>query len=123
MWTRRRIAIGWMMLAAWVLAVAIWATRPATDHIPTGVVDGKNTSIVVECGAPFDGSSGPSEPLPVIEPPRELQHVPCQAQHRGNQISLVIDLVVALAAAAVLLAATKRHWRPPVPHTTEPAAV
>jgi hypothetical protein len=110
MWTRRRLVIGWVALVLWVAAVLIWATRPATDHVPTGVVDGVNTSIVVECGAPLDGSAGPTEPIPPVELPRALQHVPCDAQHRSNQISLAIDAVVASAAAAVLTAATKR-WR------------
>jgi hypothetical protein len=125
MWTRRRLTIGWLVLAVWVAAVAIWATRPATDHVPTGVVDGVNTSLVVTCNAPLDGSPGPAEPLPAVELPRQLQHIPCEAQHRNNQIALVIDAVVALAAAALLTAATRRNRTPP-PVTAddgEPATV
>jgi hypothetical protein len=109
MWTGRRIVIGWAVLAAWVIAVLIWATLPATDHVPTGVIDGVNTSIIVECGAPLDGSAGPAEPVPPVEPPRALQHIPCEAQHRSNQISLVINAVVALAAAAFLVTVTRRR--------------
>jgi hypothetical protein len=123
MWTRRRIALGWAVLAVWVVAVLIWATRPATDHIPTGVVDGASTSIVVTCGAPLDGSPGPTEPLPPLEAPRALQHIPCEAQHRSNQISLVIDAVVALVAAGVLASVTKRHRRAPAAPQPEPTSV
>ena len=125
MWTRRRIVVGWALLAVWVVAVLVWATRPATDHIPTGVVDGVNTSIVVECGAPLDGSPGPAEPLPPLEPPRALQHLPCDAQHRSNQISLVIDAVVALAAASLLARVTlrRRATSPDATSVSEPSGV
>jgi hypothetical protein len=123
MWTRRPITIGWAVLAVWVVAVLVWATRPATDHVPTGVVDGVTTSIVVECGAPLDGSPGPTEPIEPVELPRQLQHVPCEAQHRSNQISLVIDAVVAVAAATVLARVTLRRRAtsadtPPVSETS-----
>lgn len=109
MWTPRRVAIGWALLAIWVVAVAIWATRPATDHVPTGVVDGQATSLVVECNAPLDGSPGPAEPLPAIEAPRALQHIPCEAQHRSNRISLLIDALVAVAAATLLVVGPRRQ--------------
>jgi hypothetical protein len=121
MWTRRRIVIGWTLLAVWVVAVLVWATRPAIDHVPTGVVDGVSTSIVVTCGAPLDGSPGPIEPIEPVELPRQVQHIPCEAQHRSNQISLVIDAVVALAAAAVLTSATRRLRAAPA-GPAEPAA-
>jgi hypothetical protein len=120
MTTRRRLIMGWAVLAAWVIAVLIWATLPATDHVPTGVVDGVNTSIVVECGAPFDRSAGPAEPIPPVEPPRALQHIPCEAQHRSNQIALVIDGIVALAAAAVLVTVTRRRRSPTTESTAPP---
>lgn len=125
MWTRGRIVIGWAVLAVWVIALLIWATQPATDHVPTGAVDGVSTSIVVECSAPLDGSARPTEPVAPLEPPRELQHVPCEAQHRSNQISLVIDAVVAVAVAALLAGATKRRRATPADgaRRPEPAAV
>lgn len=105
--------MGWALLAVWVVAVLVWATRPATDHVPTGVVDGVTTSIVVECGAPLDGSPGPAEAIEPVELPRQLQHIPCEAQHRSNQISLLIDAVVAAGAATVLTRVTLRRRATP----------
>jgi hypothetical protein len=98
-WPKRLLA----GLLIWIVLCLALATRPLVDHVPTGLVDGKETSEPVRCHSTLSGSDDAAELLPELEPPRAYARQACQSIHSRTRLLLAIDLIVALAGASFLV--------------------
>ncbi len=114
--TRRFKTVAWWVLLMWVAALSVWALRPLTDHVPTGVVDGQRTSVAIECARPFENHAGPDDTIPTVQPPRAYERDACTEQHRENRWMLLVNIVLIAGIAVGLLATTRSHT------TEQPAA-
>lgn len=90
-------------LLIWIVLSLAVATRPLVDHVPTGMVDGEETSEAVTCHSALSGSGESAEPLPALEPPRAYGRRACETMHSQARLVLWLDVVVALAGAAFLV--------------------
>lgn len=105
---RRGLRVGSVTLLLWCVGLGWWATSTLTDNVPTGEVDGRATSVEVECARPIDSETNGADALPVLEPPRQFEREPCIPQHRENRVLLFANAVLALILVAGLGAA---RWR------------
>lgn len=102
-----------------LLGVLVWiglcvalASRPLVDHVPTGMVNGKETSEPIKCHSPLEASNAPVQSLPELEPPRVYAREACVLFHSQHRTLLKIDIGVAVVATAVLLRLmTRRRGR------------
>jgi hypothetical protein len=101
--TRRFKTVAWWVLLVWVAALSVWALRPLTDHVPTGVVDGEHTSVAVECARPIENHAGPDEAIPAVQPPRAYERDACTQQHRENRWMLLVNIVLIAGLAIGLI--------------------
>jgi len=98
---------------AWTVVVLFWASRPLTDHVPTGthneqgayVANTPETSVAVTCPAPWStGSAAGAVPtLPQDQNNDQyLKRDPCTEIHRQAQLLFIFDLVVSVVAVGLL---------------------
>jgi len=97
------------VLAAWYLAVLVWAVRPTSDTVPTGVVNGVATFETVTCHAPLSSSALSEEALPVLAPPRAFERDPCVQSHRDQRRLFWFDTVAFTVGLAALTVLGTRH--------------
>jgi hypothetical protein len=100
--TWRRVAF--LVLLAWVLFVATWATRSWTQSVPvTAPAGGTETERTFECSAPFRAKEvRPRDPLTGDE---QLAQEPCE-EHGERRVIAVLD--IALGATVLVLLAYRR---------------
>lgn len=100
-------------LLVWMAACLVMGAMPITDAVPTGAgPDGARTFEDITCHSALSTSNRPDEPLPQLDPPREYEREPCRSAHDQTRLMLGIDVVVALAGAAIVvrkLVADRRH--------------
>jgi hypothetical protein len=96
----------------WIGLCLVLASRPLVDHVPTGMVDGKQTTEPIKCHAPLEASDAPVQSLPELAPPRVYAREACVSFHSQHRTLLEVDIVVALVGTAVLLRVmTRRRGR------------
>lgn len=102
-------------LLVWIAACLVMGALPITDTVPTGAgPDGVRTFEDITCHAALSTSNGPDEPLPRLDPPREYEREPCRSAHGQARLMLWIDVLVALAGAAIVvrkIVTDRRHLR------------
>jgi hypothetical protein len=105
----RRYLIGTaVVLIGWYLCVIfLWAVKPLSDSVPTGVVKETNTSVsqAVSCHSLFSSSARGTSALPTVAEPLAYQRSACSLVHSDARVMFAIDtllLVLALAALVVI---------------------
>jgi len=91
---KRGAIVALLVLGAWYVSVILWAMNPQVDHVPTGVVDGKQTTQAVTCESPLSSDAGPSNPLPELADGRAYERPACQTVHDNAQRLLFLDTAV-----------------------------
>jgi hypothetical protein len=105
----------WVLLAllVWICFVAWWSTRPVTDTVPTGVVNGVETSQSVQCDSPLSGHTTSPDPIPELpDPPgpwvRAYERTPCELPIHNNRMILWVDIGFVVVGGVVLA----KTWKP-----------
>ncbi len=101
----RRITV--VVLVAFGLAVAVWATRPWSDTTPLvappGVKQPQPDTVKSKCGAPWGGAS-------VKTPPtiRPVVGTPCGGRSERRRLALFDDALAAVGIVGVTVARRSR---------------
>jgi len=98
----RWLVIGVIVLVGWYVVVLTWAFHPLIDHVPTGVIDNKQTVQPVTCASPVSSASGAPSPLPTLLPGRAYETTPCIQAHRDARLAFLIDSVFTAIALSFL---------------------
>ena len=111
----------WVLVAlvGWIVVVAIWASRPISDTVPTGTIKNVETNQTVQCDSPLSGNTTSTAPLPVLHGARSYERPPCDMPIHNGRIIFWVDVAVVLAAVVILL----KTWKPRSPsESSDPVA-
>ena len=102
-----------IVLVGWIVVVAIWASRPISDTVSTGIIKNVKTGELVEtyrtvqCESPLSGNTK-STALPVLHGGRSYQQAPWEMPIQQGRIIFALDIAVVLAALVILV----KTWKP-----------
>ncbi|HEV2069443.1 MAG TPA: hypothetical protein VGR26_06590 [Acidimicrobiales bacterium] len=111
-----------LALLVWIAVIAVWASRPWSDHVPLEIPpeipreELEAQSARFECGAPF-GDAPVESSEKAAESPYPVSRQPCTGRV-GRQSLAIADIAAGVLGLVVLLRLARRSRAPSGQHAS-----